>query len=233
MKRILIAAALSVCLAVAPSLHAQTASASSKRESLPMARAKVEQLVSQVRTLSCTLELSKKREKKKTRKKKVGPLQIVRGAGARLSLTHGRETEEYIANPRIIWDYEHHEKEAMFIPTSMPVVGDFAEQAMRLNVFMSADEETIKLRGSQDFEDEPCWVFEGESPSKLKLVGLPITKIRVWISKRDGVPRKIQLPDENDTLVILRDVEINVPLASNRFEFTPPPGVEQKNVFGF
>jgi outer membrane lipoprotein-sorting protein len=233
MKPSVLAIAAAACLAVASPALSQTAAATAPRESLPAARAKVEQLVSEVRTLSCTLEMSKKREKKRTRKTKVGPLQIVRNTGARLALKRKDETDEYIANPRIIWAYEHHEKEAVFIPTSMPIIGDFASQAMRLNVFMSADEETIKLRGSQDFEGEPCWVFEGKSPSKLRLVGLPITKIRVWISKRDGVARKISLPDEEDTLIILRDVEINVPLNSNRFEFTPPRGVKQKNVFGF
>lgn len=207
--------------------------AASQRESLDSVRAQITARVAHVQTLSCTLEMSKKREKKKTRKVKTGPLELARGYGARLALTRKDETDEYIANPQIIWSYEHHEKEAVFIPTDTPLIGSFVQEAMKLNVFAAVDEDTARLRGSQAVDGIDCWVLEGKSPTKLRVLGLPVTTIRVWIAKHDGVPRKIQLPDEDETMIILRNVQVNPEVSPSRFQWQAPADVKTSNIFGF
>jgi outer membrane lipoprotein-sorting protein len=58
-------------------------------------------------------------------------------------------------------------------------------------------------------------------------------KIRVWISKNDGLPRMISVPDEGDLLIILRNIKTNVAISDSRFQWSPPPGMKTKNIFGF
>lgn len=202
-------------------------------ETLQVARASVQQLVDQIKTIQCELEMSKKPEKKKSRRTKIGPMELSRGTGARVSLTRKKSTDEYIANAETIWSYDHGDKEAKYIPTSLPIINYFVAEALKLNVFLSVDEETLKLIGSETIEGEPCWVFEGKSPRKLKVVGVPVAEVKVWVSKKDGVPRKITLPNEEDTIIKLRNVRINEPVSAKRFNWTPPKGVKSKNIFGF
>lgn len=207
-------------------------SAPKSEESLQTVRSQILQLVARIDVLTCTVELSEKREKKRTRKVKTGPLELARGKGGRVAFSRKKETDEYIANAETIWSYAHHEKKAQYIPTSMPVVGFFVEEAMKLNVFLSVDEGTLRFHGTQHVDGEPCWVLEGRSPSKLRPVGVPVSTVRVWVAKKDGIPRRIWIPSEDDLVVTLRDISINGGMDSGRFIFTPPEKVKVVNVFG-
>lgn len=202
-------------------------------ESLESVQVQIRQNVDSVQTLTCTLELSKKRGRKPGRKIRTGPLEIARGLGARLALTQKGETTEYIANPEIIWAYDRKDKKAKYIPTDVPLISGFVQEALRLNVFMSVDEGTLDFLGSQTVGNEVCWVLRGESPRKLALAGVPPSKLRVWIAKSDGIPRRIRIPEGNDTMLVLRDVRVNVPIKPTRFQWTPPEGVKTRNIFGF
>jgi outer membrane lipoprotein-sorting protein len=202
-------------------------------DSLASVQSRIERMIARVDTVTCEVEMSKKREKKVTRKVEKGPLELRRGMGARVVLTRKGETNEYIANQKVIWSYDHNDKEAHFIPTSMPVVGACVQEAMRLNAFFAMEKDTVRLRGSQEIEGEDCWVLTGKSPSTLKSLGVPSVKVRVWVAKRDGLPRKIHLPDEDDLVVMLRGVSVNAPVPPSAFEWTPPRGVRTRNIFGF
>ena len=190
-----------------------------------------------ITTFQADIQMLKKRDKKSRGgaiwKIWEGPLALTRNVGGHVRVSRKGETEEYIANRQVLWSYDVHHKEAQFIPASTPVIGTFVEEAMRLNVFFSADPETIKLRASQVTEGEDCWVLEGKSPKRLKMVGLPENRIRVWVAKSDGLPRKIQLPDNDDFTIILRNIRVNENIPTSRYQFTPPKGVKTKNIFGF
>lgn len=205
----------------------------SSGESIAQARVAVQRLVDQIDTIQCELEMSTKPEGKRSRKTKVGPMELRRGAGARLKLTRKSSTDEYVANAETIWKYDHKDKEAKYFPTSLPVINFFVGEAMKLNVFLSVDDDTLKYMGTETVEGEECWVFQGKSPRRLKMVGVPVSDVRVWVAKKDGVPRKITLPNEEDTILRLRNVKINEPVSSKRFSFSPPKGVKTKNIFGF
>lgn len=202
-------------------------------ETLNRVQAEMASKVARVSTLSCTLELSKDRDNGKRPKVKVGPLELARGQGGRVSLSRKGQTEEYIANCELLWSYDHKDKKAKYVPANLPVVSGFVQEALRLNVFMAVDAETLMLRGSQLFEGTECWVLEGRSPSKLKMVGVPVEKIRVWVAKSDGLPRKIVVPDQKHTTIVFRDIAVNVKLDPKRFQWKAPKGVEEQNVFGF
>ncbi|AXA35734.1 hypothetical protein BRCON_0957 [Candidatus Sumerlaea chitinivorans] len=203
-------------------------------ESLADVREQIESKLAALSAIRCDVEMSKAREKKITRKVYTGPLEILRGHGGRVSLTRKGQTEIYIANPKVLWSYEPRKKEAQFIPANTPVIGQFVEEALRFNAFLAMDENTMKLLGSQTCDSEPCWVIEGKSPRKLVAVGVPVTKMRVWVSKNDGLPRKIHLPTEKDLTIVLRNFQLNPPdVTPSAFEWSPPKGVRTKNIFGF
>ena len=216
-----------------PSSVAPSVRLSAATETLAQVRQSMSERLDAVRTLLCNVEMSKTRSDKPTRKVYSGTLQIARDQGGRLVLTRKGSTDEYIASSRIIWSYDHKHKEARFIPASTPVVGTFVQEALRLNVFMSVDEGTLQLLGCEPVENEACWVLQGKSPARLKKVGVPISTILVWVSKSTGLPRKIRIPDEKDTTVVLRDFRTNEPVDPRQFQWSPPKGVKQKNIFGF
>lgn len=219
----------------------------------------IQSRVDQVRTLKADISMSKVKDKKDKKDKgkgkkakeqdaavdestpsptgqrsvKSGPMAISRGQGARVAISRKDETEEYIANPQILWVYNHKDKEAQFIPTSMPFISGFVEAAMSMNVFAAMEQDTIRNKGSQDVDGEPCWVLEGKSPDKLKLAGVEQVKMRFWIAKKDGIPRRISIPTQKDLIISLNNVQVNGPIDASRFNFTPPQGVSTKNIFGF
>jgi len=206
-------------------------------ETAQAALAQIQENVNKVQTLRAELEMSEKKKAKKGkppgRNVKVGPMEIARGRGARVALTRKDETKEYIANPSTLWVYEHHEKEAKYIPTSLPYISGFVSSAFSMEILPAMDSESIKLRGTQVVEGEPCWVIEGKSPKKLEMAGVEPTKMRFWVSQRDGIPRKISVPDEDDLVINLRKVQLGAQVDDARFQFSPPAGVESKNIFGF
>jgi outer membrane lipoprotein-sorting protein len=202
-------------------------------ETIGSVRTSIQKVVDDIRTLRCDLELSKKPPKKHSRQTKRGPMVLAREQGAHLSLTRKTKTNEYNANYDTIWVYDHKDKEAKYIPTSLPIIRFFVGEALKLNVFLSVDEDTLKLLGSETIAGEPCYVFEGKSPRKLRLVGVPVSDVKVWVSKNDGVPRKITLPHEDDIIIRLNNVIVNKPIKPGQFEWKPPKGVESKNIFGF
>lgn len=201
-------------------------------ETLESVQARIRRFLGQVHTLKADVEMSRAR-KGKSRKVSTGPMEVARQQGARVALTRKGETEEYIANPRVIWSYEHKEREAKYIPTNLPVVEQFVGSAMGLDLLLALDAETVRLLGNGTCDGEPCWVLEGKSPDTLEMLGVPVVKMKIWVSKSDGLPRRIWLPKQNDTLILLRKVKINPTIAAGRFQWSPPKGVKTKNIFGF
>ncbi|MCX7020438.1 MAG: hypothetical protein NTY46_15900, partial [Candidatus Sumerlaeota bacterium] len=115
----------------------------------------IKRKIDQVQTMKCEVELSKWRERK-PRRVSTGPLELEREKGAYVRLTRKDETSEYIVNAVMIWDYDLKDKKAQYIPTIMPIIGFFVKEAMALNILLSLDKDTLKLRGSVEVEGEPC-----------------------------------------------------------------------------
>ncbi len=200
-------------------------------ETLAVVRGEILNRLAKIQSLKADVELSRK--DKKGRRIKTGPLELARQAGGRVALTRKDKTEEYIASPVQIWSYDHHDKEAQYIPTGLPVISNFVQSAMALDMLLAMDQKTMSFLGNSGAEGEPCWVIEGKSPDTLKMLGVPVVKMRVWIAKKDGIPRRISMPKEKDTLVLLRHIHVNAPVNTGQFQWTPPRGVKTKNIFGF
>lgn len=186
------------------------------------------------KTLTADIEYSKRREEdRKRRKYYFGSLQILRDTGGRVDFTRKGNKEEYIANRQVIWSVDYDDKEAQFIPSSTPIVKDFLQEGLKLNAFLAMEPGTLEVRGTQPVEGEECWIVTGESPKRLETVGVPQSKVRVWVAMSDGLPRQISIPDEDDLLIILRNVKLNEPVSPEHFNWSPPKGIKTKNIFGF
>ncbi len=162
-----------------------------------------------------------------------GPLEISRGKGAYLYLERKKSKEEFVANPSSLWKHDIDDEEAKHIPASWPVVGDFVGAALKMNVFVALEGDTIKLRGSQGVSGVPCWVLEGKSPSKLSMLGVEQKTLKMWIGKEDGIPRLIEVSGKEDTKIRLKNVQLNAAVDEKRFTFTAPEGTKTENIFGF
>ncbi|MCX7716818.1 MAG: hypothetical protein N2111_00220 [Candidatus Sumerlaeaceae bacterium] len=203
-------------------------------DSLDRVRAVMQRSLASLDSVVCEIEKSKARKEKGRRRYFHGQVEIQRGSGGRVSLTRKGNTDEYVANDRVIWSIDHNKKQAQFIPASTPVVGQYVREALNFNIFLALDEDTLRLRGSQTIEGEDCWLVDGKSPRSLARTGVPVSKVRVWIAKSDGLPRMIHIPDdEDDQLIILRNIKTNLRIDSERFQWSPPKGMKTKNIFGF
>jgi len=203
-------------------------------ESLDQVRAIMERSLAGLDSVVCDVEQSKARKEKGRRRYYLGQIEIQRGSGGRVALTRKGNTDEYVANDRVIWSIDHNKKEAQFIPASTPVVGQYVREALKFNIFLALDADTMRLRGSQSVAGEDCWLVEGKSPRNLARTGVPVSKVRVWIAKSDGLPRMVHIPDDkDDLLIILSNIRCNPPINPARFQWSPPRGMKTKNIFGF
>lgn len=230
-------------------------------ETAKAALADIQSRVDKIQTLNASLEFDtkddddgKKKKKKKDKKNKEGvtgeginpawpeppgrdlergPLQISRGSGAYLFLERKGEKEEYIASASSLWKHDIDDKEARLIPTTWPVIDTFLSNALRMNVLVAMEDSTIKLQGSENVDGVPCWILEGSSPSKLSMVGVEQTTLKFWVAKTDGIPRIIKVSGEDDSIIRLKNVRLNEAVDATKYQFTPPAGVETKNIIGF
>lgn len=162
-----------------------------------------------------------------------GPIMIQRGVGAYCMLERKKDKAEYIANSSTIWKYDHKDKEARRVPSNWPIIDTFAQNALRMNVFVAMEPDSLKLLGTETIDGIPCWIIQGKSPSKLGLVGADQVKLKMWIGQADGIPRAIRVPGKDDLIIRLRHVVLNQPVDTSKFQFTPPSGVKVKNILGF
>lgn len=202
----------------------------STTESLTTVLAAMKSKLDRLESIRCEIEMSKKREKKVTRKVYTGDLVIVRGRGGRVILSRKGETEEYLANARELWSYDHKKKEAVVLPVNSPVIGFFVAEALKFNAFLAMEPDSLEFLGYQSTNGEMCWVFEGKSPSRLKLLGVPVRKMRVWISPKDGLPREIKIPQEKDLTIVLRNIRINPEVSDDEFLWKEVEGVKVKRL---
>jgi len=215
---------------IEPTTH--TVLVRSTTETLADVRAKIADRIARIDTVRCEIEMSKKRDKKITRKVYTGPLTIARGRGGRVVLERKGEIEEYIANARELWSWDHKKKQAYVLPVNSPIIGFFVAEALKFNAFLAMDEDTIEFLGYQATDGEWCWVFEGKSPSRLRFVGVPVRKMRVWVSPADGLPREIRIPQEKDLTIVLHHIVINAPVSDDEFKGPSSDGVKVKRVLG-
>jgi len=82
----------------------------------------------------------------------------------------------------------------------------------------------VRMGGEEEILGRPCYVliFTAETGDVF------VPQVRVWIDKKEWIPRKVEQTDlnENRTIYLLYEVRLNVPLDEKIFRFTIPDGAE-------
>jgi len=91
-------------------------------------------------------------------------------------------------------------------------------------LFRYTEDYHVRLGGEEEISGNPCYVliFTAETGDVI------IPQVKVWIDKREWVPRKVEQTDlsENRTVYLLYDIQVDFPLDKEIFHFTIPDGAE-------
>jgi outer membrane lipoprotein-sorting protein len=112
------------------------------------------------------------------------------------------------------------------------MVAEFRKPAREINPLTVLDRKTLKLVGTEEFEGEMVYHFEGTTTTQFLAKGKPVTrKISAWISATDGLPRKtIESVGESVGTTKYSKVRVNLGLEAKTFQFSPPDDVEVVDV---
>lgn len=115
-----------------------------------------------------------------------------------------------------------------FTATQPKIAEDFRRPADELNLLSILDPASIKMTGSDTFEGEPVYKFEGTTTTQFMPQGRPIVRsVEAWISTRDGMPRKtLESAGQTTGVTIYRNVKVNPPFKAEDFQYTVAPGVQ-------
>lgn len=139
--------------------------------------------------------------------------------GGQIIVCDYRTSYQYLPAERQVLKYTADSPQAM---------ESFRKPASEMNIVSVLDPKSVKVLGEEDFAGEPTYHIEGTTTTQFLPQGKPMTrKIEAWISKNDGLPRKmIEYTELTVGTTIYHNMQINPPLAAKDFEFAPPKGVE-------
>jgi len=91
-------------------------------------------------------------------------------------------------------------------------------------LFQYTRDYTARMGGEEKILGKPCYllVFEAGTGDVF------IPRVKVWVDKKEWVPRKVEQTDlnENRTIYLLREIEVGIPLNKDMFKFVIPEGAE-------
>jgi len=99
------------------------------------------------------------------------------------------------------------------------------------NSVYDIEKNNIKYDGIKTLDGEDVYVFEGKmKPDAEKGLDMPvdIASVKVWISVKDGLQRKVEYYDKNNEAVLyqkMTGVKTNVEIPDSKFQFQVPEGV--------
>jgi outer membrane lipoprotein-sorting protein len=92
------------------------------------------------------------------------------------------------------------------------------------------ERESISYIRKDKVEGEGVYVFQG-TPKGVQTKNMPFTigKMELWISTKNGMPRKVIIFNKEDKEIMSQtysNIEVNIEIPDSQFEFTPPEGVQ-------
>jgi outer membrane lipoprotein carrier protein len=127
-----------------------------------------------------------------------------------------------VADGRHFWIYYPSNDRTQVIRTS---IAEGGEQADLQKQFLSNATERFvpTLNGEETVAGRATWALtlvpKRQSPYKV---------IRIWVDKEDGLVRRFEMTEENDSVrrLELRNIRVNGPVSDALFTFTPPAGTQ-------
>jgi hypothetical protein len=96
-----------------------------------------------------------------------------------------------------------------------------------LNPFHPCDMATLRLES----QNNDAWVFTSKPIREMEQMHIAL--VRITLGKADGILRKSEYIETNPslfTVCVLTDVRVNSALSDDSFHYTPPSGVEVKDL---
>jgi len=91
-------------------------------------------------------------------------------------------------------------------------------------LFQYTRDYTARMGGEEKISEKPCYllIFEAATGDVF------IPRVKVWVDKKEWIPRKVEQTDlnENRTIYLLSEIEIGLPLNKDMFKFVVPKGAE-------
>ncbi len=127
-----------------------------------------------------------------------------------------------VADGRHFWIYYPSNDRTQVIRTSIAQVGEQAD--LQKQFLSNATARFVPtLNGEETIAGEAVWALtlvpKRQSPYKV---------IRIWVDKDDGLVRRFEMTEENDSVrrLELRNIRVNGPVSDALFAFTPPAGTQ-------
>ncbi|MDZ7340658.1 MAG: outer membrane lipoprotein chaperone LolA [candidate division KSB1 bacterium] len=125
-----------------------------------------------------------------------------------------------VCNGRTLWTYSDFNKQVI-----IDHVDKSREVTLPRDIFMVYSEQYRPYYvGVEKIDGEECSVLElvGKSEDQF------IKQMKIWIHSKLLLPIKIEQLDlnNNENRYVLSNIELDIPLAANLFEYQPPAGVE-------
>lgn len=98
------------------------------------------------------------------------------------------------------------------------------------NALGGLEKDSISYVKTDTINGEEVYIFEGK-PKDSDMGNMPFTlsKMQLWLSPKDGMPRKVIIFDEGNKQIMSQEysnMKVNIDIPDSRFEFTPPEGVQ-------
>ncbi len=148
------------------------------------------------------------------------------------------KTRQYMySDGMIIWQYMPMFKvvskvDLAALKKEFPNAEDLVKnQSKSENSIYDIEKNNIKYSGIETLDGEEVYVFEGKmNPDVEKGMDMPvdIVSVKVWISTKDGLQRKVEYYGENNEAVLyqkMNNVKTNIEIPDSEFQFQVPEGV--------
>lgn len=139
--------------------------------------------------------------------------------------------QELYSDGKTLWQYLPYYKMASKVDLAM-LKEEFPEETAALverqsdiqGALAEIDKGEIAYFGLEALDGQSMYVFEGQADASCEME-LEVTRIKVWISKADGLQRRVEYYSNEDELIYqhrLENVNVNSEIPDEMFHFEPP-----------
>jgi outer membrane lipoprotein-sorting protein len=166
-----------------------------------------------------------------------GEIAFLRPDKMRMKIILGEDEQtrqELYSDGVTLWQYLPYYKMASKVDLEA-LKEEFPEEAAALvegqsdiqGALAEIDKGRIVYHGFEDLDGQSMYVFEGQADASCE-AELEVVRIKVWISKADGLQRRVEYYSNEDELIYqhrLEKVDVNIEIPDETFHFEPPQDV--------
>ncbi|RKY53887.1 MAG: hypothetical protein DRP89_05625 [Candidatus Neomarinimicrobiota bacterium] len=130
------------------------------------------------------------------------------------------EDQIIVSDGKILWTYSKPSNRVLIDKLSNSKDTLLPSQIL----FQYTRDYTARMGGEEKISGKPCYLLIFETATG----DVFIPRVKVWVDKKEWVPRKVEQTDlnENRTIYLLSEIEIGISLNKDMFKFVVPKGAE-------